>query len=899
MVSHVGTNLRCSAIVLLMLAVFIHAQDSIRPPSSIQPPFEVNEVTEQVSKNRQAAPLITGEFLLDTGLVYVPEAHTKQRSSVAFDGTNYLVVWQDQRSGAGYDIYGARVTAGGVVLDPVGIVVSNAGDSQWLPDIAYGNGIFLVTWADYRNGSWDLYGARISQSGLVLDTIGIAISSGGRSQEYPSVCFDGTDFLVVWHDTRNGSYDIYGCRVSPFGVVIDTAGLVISAAQNNQWYPAVVHGDSGHLVVWQDERNGSLGDVYAARVTQSGAVLDTGGISISTGANSEVSPSLSFDGSNYLVAWADRRAYPYWRIYGSRVSQSGTVLDPAGIGISVFGSRQEYPSLTFDGTNYLVAWQDNRSGAYDIYAARVGKTGVVLEPGGVAISTAGSSQYVPSTAFDGQNFFITWQDQRGVFDNIYGARVSRSAVVMDPAGIALSTAAYSQDISTSAFDGTNYMVVWQDLRNGVSFDVYGARISQSGMIMDPTSISISTVLGSQICPAIAFDRTNYLAVWQDNRNSDYWDIYGARVSPIGAVLDPGGLPISVTANSQYDPSIGFGDTNYFVVWRDDRGGIYGARVSPSGIVFDSNGILISQRIYNGSRPSIAFDGTNYLVVWDYYRLLTPRWWVCAIYGARVSQSGAVLDTLGISVTRTDMHYRASPSVAFDGTNYLVVWLDSARIYGTRVTRSGVVIDSLGFSISSGNSSPRIAFDGINYTAVWPDRRGSPSYSDLYGARISSAGIVIDTFAVSLQPGSQNAPAIVRGQGEQLLITYSGWIDSLNGRPANTMRIWGKFLPPVGIEEKQISNSKYQKADVQIHPNPFRRRAEIELSIAQSAERTELKIYDVSGRVVKDFKLSSFVPSSVISWDGKDDSGRKLPAGVYFCRLENPADCVTRKIVKLE
>jgi hypothetical protein len=41
---------------------------------------------------------------------------------VAFDGTNYLVAWEDERSGS-QDIYGARVTRGGVVLDPAGFLI--------------------------------------------------------------------------------------------------------------------------------------------------------------------------------------------------------------------------------------------------------------------------------------------------------------------------------------------------------------------------------------------------------------------------------------------------------------------------------------------------------------------------------------------------------------------------------------------------------------------------------------------------------------------------------------------------------------------------------------------------------------------------------------------------------
>ncbi len=49
----------------------------------------------------------------------------------------------------------------------------------------------------------------------------------------------------------------------------------------------------------------------------------------------------------------------------------------------------------------------------------------------------------------------------------------------------------------------------------------------------------------------------------------------------------------------------------------------------------------------------------------------------------------------------------------------------------------------------------------------------------------------------------------------------------------------------------------------------------------------MRIYDVSGRVVKSFNLESYImnQASRIVWDGSDDSGRRLPAGVYFVKLE--------------
>src|SRR5207249_4443249 len=121
---------------------------------------------------------------------------------------------------------------------------------------------------------------------------------------------------------------------------------------------------------------------------------------------------------------------------------------------------QEKPSVAFDGTNYLVVWQDRRGDAYDIYGARVSQAGTVLDPAGIAIATGALGQFTPSVAFDGTNYLVVWVGCVGCSPRtISGARVNKAGVVLDPAGIAISTAAVSEFAAPSVtFDGSNYLV---------------------------------------------------------------------------------------------------------------------------------------------------------------------------------------------------------------------------------------------------------------------------------------------------------------------------------------------------------------------------------------------------------------------------------------------------------
>ena len=95
------------------------------------------------------------------------------RPKLASNGTAYLVVWRDFRSGNGVDVYGARIAANGAVQDASGLPISTAANTQKSPALASNGTDYLVVWQDYRNSNQiDLYGTRVNASGTVLDVSG-------------------------------------------------------------------------------------------------------------------------------------------------------------------------------------------------------------------------------------------------------------------------------------------------------------------------------------------------------------------------------------------------------------------------------------------------------------------------------------------------------------------------------------------------------------------------------------------------------------------------------------------------------------------------------------------------------------------------------------------------------
>lgn len=66
------------------------------------------------------------------------------------------------------------------------------------------------------------------------------------------------------------------------------------------------------------------------------------------------------------------------------------------------------------------------------------------------------------------------------------------------------------------------------------------------------------------------------------------------------------------------------------------------------------------------------------------------------------------------------------------------------------------------------------------------------------------------------------------------------------------------------------------------------------------QNISLKIYDISGRLVRHFSLPTayFLVPTVISWYGDNQQGHQVPAGVYFVELSDNEEKYVKKTIKI-
>ena len=645
-------------------------------------------------------------------------------AALAFDGTNYLAAWMDTRVNNTPNIRATRITPAGLLLDPGGFVMSPNTLPKYGPALAFNGTNYLVAWAEYRAPQFDIYGARVTPAGTVLDPAGLALFQGTHSQDYPQLVARGTEYLMTWIDYRSGNADIYASRVSAAGTLLDGQGVALVVAPDYQTLPSVASNGTGYLVAWQDPRTT---DIYAGRMNLTGGVLDPNGFMISPAPNSEQEVAMAFDGTNYLAVWQDNRGQSV-DLYGIRVSANGTVLDPSAFVISNAMGNQLLPSVAFDGTNYLVAWQDSRVSAYDIYAARVTPAGTVLDPNGILLCDRNSWQQRPKVAFDGINYLVVWSSSDANY-TLIGTRVSKAGAVLDPAFITISSGPLGILDYSLGFDGTNYLAVWTDGRNnaGIS-EIYGARISRSGALLDPTGIAITADPQQQSQPVLGFDGTNYLVVYRDLQTHH---MVARRLSRSGAVLDATPIPIAVSNMVEQYPSVTFDGTDFLLVWQRHLNfytrDIYGGRVSRAGVPKDGGGFPISTGPNDDGLPVvISSSAGNSLVVYQsrdpaqgpgLYRMKARRIGVSSnpptASSSSVTTPEDVAATVVLSASDPDndpLSYNVSTPArgTLTGTAPNLTYTPAANYHGS---------DSFTFTVSDGTATSAPATVSITVTPV--------------------------------------------------------------------------------------------------------------------------------------------------------------------------------------
>jgi hypothetical protein len=855
------------------------------------------------------------------GIPICTAAGDQQHPEVIPDGGGAIVAWEDGRTYyTTSDIYVQKVSSAGVPqwnYEGVEVCTWPSGYPKLVSD---GAGGAIISWTDRREGQDDIYAQRIDAAGAPQWTAeGLGICTLANPQQGHGVVSDGAGGAVVtWYDYRGGTYDVFAQRVGGSGAVRWTVnGIAVCAAAGNQSDPrSAWDGAGGVIVGWNDDRSGN--DVYAQRVDTSGALSwAVYGVAVSAALGDQLNCRVAPDGTGgAIVAWDDWRS-DAGDIYAQRIDASGDVQWEAdGIPVcTAFWIQNVSLAITDEASGAIVFWGDYRDGTEaEIYAQRVDGSGNPLWPAnGLATTTTGPEQYLASIVSDGAGGAVVAieETRAGSEADIYAQRVDAFGDIRwTEGGVGIGTGASSQYQPIAVSDEAEGAIVVYHRLDSLGYSIQAQRISGAGALQWPAGgVNVcSSSDDRQVGQAIPDGSGGAIIAWTAYTGSEDSDIYVQRIDAAGNALWTAscGVPVCTTSGKQSDPALATdGSGGAIVSWSDYRDGvssadIYAQRISAGGsVLWAEGGIPLCAATSNQVGSRAAADGSGgAIVVWQDYRSGMKS---VDVYAQRVDASGlAVWTTNGVALTGTGA--QNLPCISSDASGgAIVAWLDDRGVtgnndvYAQRVNGAGVAQWApYGTPIATYDAAmtyPEIVGDGTGGAIIaWRNRDVGLPYAQRVGAdgtgQWAEFGVTI-----GIPVGSVTRLQIASDQG-------GGIVASLEIQRCEKRKTYVQRLNALGV----VTDAGIPAASTALHqnyPNPFNPRTTIAFELLETAGIT-LDIYDVSGRFVARIAEGRWEGGHhEVVWDGRNAAGAPCTTGVYFCALRAGSQCLTRKMVLLQ
>ena len=614
-------------------------------------------------------------------------APSAQQPSVATNGTDFLLVWQNTNGG---QVMVSSCSSTGLLGSPVSI---SGGTNGGPPDTAASLNGYAVTWQGYDTVSSQLrvyvniYSASSWTVPKLVDTVNGAAYT-------PRIASNGSGYAITWQKyDLVSTYDIYAAVSS--GATATATWSAPTALENLPGFAlfsVIASNGIGYAVAWEQQGGGQYhiyAIVYSAGTwSNAGTLLESGSFSTAGGGDNV---SIASNGSSYAVTWSQYDGVNN-NIFTNMYSAGGWTAAQS-VGNNGFGSRR--PVIASNGAGYGVVWQqDESAGKYDVYA-NLYSAGTWSTP--ELIDTGTSSAEFPSVTRYLNGYAAAWhQDDAAGNPNIFSSMHVAGAWSAPPAqlvqGIWKGTA-YRPAMATNQ-NGVS-LAVWQEHHKG--WRIVGS-INTSGTWGAPFLVDSNT--GTEV--SVATNGTDFMLVWRGSSDQ----IYAASCSSSGVL----GTPVAISGYSVNTPKIASNGTGYAAIWTDSH--VY-SNVYSAGS-WSTGGSLIENNVYAIGIYSIASNGSGYAVA----------------YKDNNNQVYTVLYTGGTWTAETRMDtgvsYAASPAIASDNSGYAVVWDQDGSIYARLYSSSTATWQNspqpLENSVNTA-TSPAIASNGSGYAAVWLQQMG--------------------------------------------------------------------------------------------------------------------------------------------------------------------------------
>ncbi|MGB3478112.1 MAG: T9SS type A sorting domain-containing protein [bacterium] len=732
----------------------------------------------------------------------------------------------------------------------------------------------------------------------------------------PSVAYNGTECFCAYQffeedPPTTGFLNLIGARINPAnGAIIENNIPIAQVTSRNEYASAIMAENECYFITWQDNRSTNL-NIYGKHFDQNGDPFG-GEVSVSTATNDQAIPKVAFDGLNKLVAWQDYRNGSHWDIWGYLMPKIWTD-DPL--------------AMAYNGNRHLIRKQPNNETLHLVYT----DNGKII----YRWSTNGGTDWtLPVALGDGKYPAITlcpgdytpavaWTDDVGGL--WYAKRQSELPPMWDVYHLYNPWGPYDPYLnsppSISIVDrgGGNRWVHILVARTG--------RIQTNGVIhtIDDCSFPISNP-GQRTFTTIEQGESEPNNPCRSNPSlvKDDWNtLHGVwqRRDTVCYALKP-----SVTAWNVWG-------------WQFYNEGLQSAH--PFVETYGDQVYVTWQHLHELTQKEEAFKGWRHLM--SPFHRENMSWTASYVSLYPVNASGFfTVYTEEPSVSNPyEIYYKVNP---IDTRYNISQTPDVTSIYSHAAARFTVFYNYLYTAWLEGDASPyQINFKKIRHsdpndletaylTSISGHNPTSPYLVERDGY-ISDWQIPVDigyetiTYQFPLLPDYQyklQAVAYHENSGEwrewvvidhhpQHLIKYNAfepetlefWIPPAFYQDSvievTIERIAGGFATagPIYVyryEDEECGGGSgggpmakgsqpLNQGSLVLSPNPFT--TSLQIAFQNQAEYPmSVKVYDITGRLVKNLHNGAICNTSTLRWHGDDDCGRAVSQGIYFLQVRN-------------
>jgi hypothetical protein len=572
--------------------------------------------------------------------------------AINWNGKRHLLAWVD--SGLGPTSRKVMAIALDAALKPAvaGPLKLGEGDIGLGPVVVGSPGQHLVLWSAMSPPNTlfndDLFAARVTDDGAVLDPVNRAVVVQSGSQVSPHASWDGTRYLITYRDVV-ASGQLRALRMGPDGALIDATAFAPMPADALVGPWATGAEGAGFRIIWRDVkpdppqlRSGLLAGDPPGPVSQ----LSTHG---SLPAQAQVGDMWLTNAPGALAVWSQRPVMA-WEMYATR-----PIAGAPTVRVSNRLAPQVSSALASNGRHHLFAWLEEDDVQQRTFCAGlVDLDGRVAQPSRLVLGPGTAQGFQLAAGWNGQEWMLLQAEGGGP---VRATRIGQDGAVIGVASVPIvgTEGLYRVAVAGAEGKGGGWLIVGSRRSTGAEGDIFAGRLAAGTAVLESALVPIAAGPFEQKNPALAWNGSSFTLVWQDLRDGQPV-IAAARIGP-GPVTPPAAPAVVARGGQVRDPAVAARATGDLVAWVDgkefERGVVRAVALDAADVVVRAQPIELAPGGVVRSAPAVTAFSEGFIVAWQETVGIKT-----AVVLARIDAAGARLDALDVNAL--DGNYIATP-----------------------------------------------------------------------------------------------------------------------------------------------------------------------------------------------------------------------------------------------